>query len=209
MSCHAGSVNRKNLSGLPKIGSTTPPVARGAYHRERQRRPLRHHTGAGRTGNGERNTERAKAHNRLNRQPHRPSINENRVPAGQIAVMSSFQSQKRSVQNEKCSRCKSREDTPLQAQRLPVHLRVSERPEPEQIDPIRECRAAAKDDAGNDGDNNKKETTAATGGFVFGQSMKSGNAPPRFCQHSRCQSYRKAYSTVPEKGLLCCAGALV
>jgi hypothetical protein len=33
MSCHAGRVNRKKFSGLPKIGSTTPPVARGAYHR--------------------------------------------------------------------------------------------------------------------------------------------------------------------------------
>ena len=29
MSCHAGRVNRKKLSGLPKIGSTAPPLACG------------------------------------------------------------------------------------------------------------------------------------------------------------------------------------
>ena len=35
MSCHAGRVNRKKFSGLPKIGSKTltPPVARGAYQK--------------------------------------------------------------------------------------------------------------------------------------------------------------------------------
>ena len=31
ISCHAGKVNRKKFSGLPKIGSATPPVACGAY----------------------------------------------------------------------------------------------------------------------------------------------------------------------------------
>ena len=33
MSCHAGRVKRKKFSGLPKIGSTTLPVARGAYQK--------------------------------------------------------------------------------------------------------------------------------------------------------------------------------
>src|ERR1700733_5784078 len=33
ISCHAGSVKRKKFSGLPKIGSTTLPVARGAYQK--------------------------------------------------------------------------------------------------------------------------------------------------------------------------------
>ena len=33
MSCHAGRVNRKKFSGLPKIGSMTPPVGRGAYRK--------------------------------------------------------------------------------------------------------------------------------------------------------------------------------
>ena len=32
-SCHAGRVNRKKFSALPKIGSTTPPVVRGAYQK--------------------------------------------------------------------------------------------------------------------------------------------------------------------------------
>ena len=37
MSCHAGRVKKKKLSGLPKIGSITapgtPPMARGAYQK--------------------------------------------------------------------------------------------------------------------------------------------------------------------------------
>src|ERR1700755_2607510 len=33
MSCHAGSVNRKKLSDLPKIGSAMLPVVRGAYQK--------------------------------------------------------------------------------------------------------------------------------------------------------------------------------
>ena len=33
MSCHAGNVNRKKFSGLPKIGSATLPVACGAYQK--------------------------------------------------------------------------------------------------------------------------------------------------------------------------------
>src|SRR5438132_1137588 len=33
MSCHAGRVNRKKFSALPKIGSTTPPVVRAAYQK--------------------------------------------------------------------------------------------------------------------------------------------------------------------------------
>jgi hypothetical protein len=33
MSCHAGRVNRKKFSGLPKIGSATLPVACGAYQK--------------------------------------------------------------------------------------------------------------------------------------------------------------------------------
>src|ERR1017187_2357823 len=32
MRCHAGRVNRKKPSGLPKIGSTMPLTLRGAYH---------------------------------------------------------------------------------------------------------------------------------------------------------------------------------
>src|ERR1700759_3415878 len=32
-SCHAGKVNRKKLSGLPKMESVAPPMACGAYQK--------------------------------------------------------------------------------------------------------------------------------------------------------------------------------
>ena len=81
MSCHAGKVNRKKFSGLPKIGSATLPVARGAIPKERQRRPLPRHGTAGCSGNDKGNAERDEPQNWLNRQLHRLPADENRVTA--------------------------------------------------------------------------------------------------------------------------------
>ena len=128
---------------------------------ERERRPLRHHAGAGCSGNDERNAERDEAQDRLNRQLQRLSADENRVTARQIGEMRSLQSQERSVQNEKCGRRKSREDSPLKAQRFPEHVPVAERPEPEHVHVIRQRGPTAEDDDGKDGEN-EKEATAAT-----------------------------------------------
>ena len=150
MSCHAGRVNRKKFSGLPKIGSTTPLLVTRCVPKKRERRPLRHHGGAGCSGNDERNAERDEPQNRLNRQPHRLSADENRVTDRQIGEMCPLQSQKRSVQNEKCGRCKSREDSPLKTQCFPEHVPIAERPEPEHVHVIRQRGPTAEDDAGED-----------------------------------------------------------
>ena len=72
-----------------------------------------------------------------------------------------LQSQERSVQNEKCGRCKSREDAPLEAQCFPEHFPVAERLEPEHVHVIRQRGPAAEEDDAKDGEN-EKEAAAAT-----------------------------------------------
>src|SRR6267154_199881 len=73
--------------------------------------------------------------------------------------MCPLQSQKRSVQNEKCGRCKSREDSPLESECFPEHVPIPERPEPEHVHVIRKSGPTAEDDAGKE-DEKEKETTA-------------------------------------------------
>src|SRR6266851_4130556 len=70
--------------------------------------------------------------------------------------MRSLQSQERSVQNEKCGRCKSREDSPLKAQCFPEHVSVAEPPEPEHVHVIGQRGPTAEDDADKDGENEKE-----------------------------------------------------
>src|SRR5208282_434076 len=132
----------------------------GCVPEKRERRPFHHHAGAGGSRNGQRNAERNQAQDRLNRQLQRLSADENRVAARQIGEMRPLQGQERSVQNQKCGRCKSREDSPLQAQCLPEHILVAERPEPEYVHVIRQRAPAAKNDA--DEDSHNEEETAAT-----------------------------------------------
>src|ERR1039458_9486341 len=69
--------------------------------------------------------------------------------------MRPLQSQERSIQNEKCGRCKSREDPPLKTQCFPEHVPVAERPEPEEVYVIRQRGPAAEDDTGKDAENEK------------------------------------------------------
>ncbi len=79
MSCHAGRVNRKKFSGLPKIGSTTPPVVRGAYQKSAS---VGHSTimpAPVAAAMARETPERDEAQDRLNRQLHRLSADENRV----------------------------------------------------------------------------------------------------------------------------------
>src|ERR1035437_5402410 len=130
--------------------------------KQRKRWPLAHHGGAGCSGNGERNAERDEPQNRLNRQLHRLSSDHDRVTVRQIGEMCSLQSQERSVQNEKCGRCKSRENLPLKAQCFPEYVAIAERPEPEHVHVIRQRRSTAKDNADKDGKNEKDAAAMAT-----------------------------------------------
>src|SRR5205807_8237681 len=123
---------------------------------ERERRPFHHHAATGCSRNGERNAERDEAQDRFTRQLQRLSADENRLAAWQIGEMSPLQRQERSVQNEKCGRCKSREDSPLKSQGFPEHVPVAERLEPEHVHVIGQRGPSAKEDAGKDGENEKE-----------------------------------------------------
>ena len=70
--------------------------------------------------------------------------------------MSPLQRQEGTVQNEKCGRCKSREDPPLKTQRFPEHFPVAERLEPEHVNVIRQRGPAAEEDDAKDGENEKE-----------------------------------------------------
>jgi hypothetical protein len=78
------------------------------------------------------------------------------MTARQIGEMCPLQSQERTVQNEKCGRCKSREDSPLKTQCFPEYVPVAERPEPEHVHVIRQRGPTAEEDARKDGENEKE-----------------------------------------------------
>jgi hypothetical protein len=65
--------------------------------------------------------------------------------------MCPLQSQERPVQNEKCGRGKSREDSPLKTQCFPEHVAEAERPEPEQVHVIRQSGPTAEEEGGKNG----------------------------------------------------------
>src|SRR5437667_7802075 len=91
-SCQAGRVNRKKFSGLPKIGSTTPPVVRGAYQK---RASVGHSTmmPAPVAAAMASETPSATRRRRLNWQLQRLPADENRLAARQIGEMSPLQRQ--------------------------------------------------------------------------------------------------------------------
>ena len=84
-------------------------------------------------------------------------------------------------QNQECERKKAREDAPLQAPRLPENLAITERPEPQQVNPVGEHGAAAENDHGNDCDDKNNPRRLRRGGEVsLGQSIVSGISTPLF-----------------------------
>ncbi len=111
--------------------------------------------GAGRHGNDQRDDERDETEDALDRQFHRLPSDENlcRRKSGWYARLSARNA---SVQNEKCGRRKCGKDRPLKANRLPEHIPVSERCEPEGIDVIRYRRSAAENDDGCQAKNEEK-----------------------------------------------------
>jgi hypothetical protein len=52
--------------------------------------------------------------------------------------MRMLEKRKRSEEDDECCRRKSREDSPLQSQRAEENISLSKRPEPEQVNPIRQ-----------------------------------------------------------------------
>src|ERR1035437_2572992 len=156
-----GQREKKEVQRLAKnrVKDADATSGAGCVPEKRERRPLHHHAGASGSRNDQRNAERDQTQHRLNRQLQRLSADDNRVATRQFGEMRSLQSQERSIQNEKCGRCKSREDSPLKAQCLPEHVPVAERPEPKHVHVIRQRGPDAEEDGGKD-DENKKETAA-------------------------------------------------
>jgi hypothetical protein len=152
----SGQGEQKEIQRLAKNRIYHATSSARRVPKESERRPLRHHAGAGCSGNGERSGERDEAQDGLNRELHRSSADENRVTAWQIGEMRPLQGQEGAVQDEKCGRCKSREDSPLQAQRFPEYFPVAKRPEPEHVHVVRQRGPTAEEDARKDGENEKK-----------------------------------------------------
>ena len=84
MSCHAGRVEQKEIQRLTKDRVYDSTACARCEPKKRERRPLPCHGAAGCSGNDERNAEHDEPQNRLNRQPHRLSADENRVTVRQI-----------------------------------------------------------------------------------------------------------------------------
>src|SRR5579864_6213404 len=98
--------------------------------------------------------------NGLHRQFQRLSTDNDRVTIRQVGHVCSLQSEKRSVQNEKCGRCKSRKDFPVKIQCFPKDVPIAERPEPEHVHVVRQCGPATEEDHGQY-DENENERAAA------------------------------------------------
>ncbi len=120
-------------------------------------RPLRHHRSPGYCGNDQRNHEPHNAQDKLDRQFHRLSADENRLTALQLGGVRPLQDQERSVENQKCGRGKYRECRPLNAQLFPEHVSVAERPEPERVHIVRRKYPRAENNYSNDGENDEEE----------------------------------------------------
>src|SRR5438132_9692853 len=111
--------------------------------------------------------------------------------------MSPLQRQERSVQNEKCGRCKSREDSPLKSQGFPEHVPVAERLEPEHVHVIGQRGPSAKKMPARTARMRRKRRRR--GGCIRGQSMDSGIAPSCFYKYFCRQSCKRSYCTVLEE----------
>ena len=70
--------------------------------------------------------------------------------------MSALERRKCSQQKQECHHAKRREYPPLKAARLPKHLSIAQRVEPQQVNPEGERGAAAEHNDGNDGDENQQ-----------------------------------------------------
>ena len=104
---------------------------------EREPWPLCHHAGASCRSDDKRDHEHDEAQDAIDGQSQWPAADEDDATTQQLRLVGPPQRQEPAVQNEKCAREKCREDRPLKAERLPEHVSVTERPEPEGVDVIR------------------------------------------------------------------------
>src|ERR1700722_18242191 len=79
--------------------------------------------------------------------------------------MRSLQGGKRSAKNEKCRQRKQGENAPLHGQRSGEDASVTERPEPQQVNEIRQPGSSAEYDEGNNSDNEEKPAATPRRGF--------------------------------------------
>jgi hypothetical protein len=78
-----------------------------------------------------------------------------------------LQDRKDAEEKEKRGQCKGGEDSPFKAEGLPENRGVAEGAKPEQIDPVRECGAAAENDQGNGGQNKENSAPARARGLYW------------------------------------------
>src|SRR5580692_5429445 len=74
--------------------------------------------------------------------------------------MGPFERREHAEEVEKRDHRKGGKDAPLNAARLQEDLRVAEGAKPEQVDPIRDGRAASEDDDGKSGEDEEKYAAA-------------------------------------------------
>ena len=70
---------------------------------------------------------------------------------GKSSLCARFMQKERTVQNDKCGRRKTCEDSPLQAQGPQEDVSVAQGPEPEQVNPIGERGPASEEEDSEDG----------------------------------------------------------
>jgi hypothetical protein len=80
------------------------------------------------------------------------------VFGGQIVDVGPLEKRKCSIQDKKCDHCKGREDGPCDAPGSPEDFFVTERPEPQQVNPVENRRPEAEDKNGNDGNESKQSS---------------------------------------------------
>ncbi len=142
---------------------------------EGERRPRGRHASAGNRANDERQPQRDEPQQRLYRQVQRLTIDQNRR-AGQFSETRRPERQKCAVQRQEGHDREKCEDGRLKIQRLPEHVEVPERFEPERFDVIRQRRPAAEHDGGQDDEEKQTATPASrTGGWPIDRFSHRGS----------------------------------
>jgi len=132
---------------------------------ERQRGPLGLHGGAGGKSDDDGNGERDPAKHLRDRELYLVACDEDGVMLGQVVGVRPPERGEDAKEKEKRDHCESSEDAPFEAARLPEHGRVAERPEPEQVNPVGQRRAASEDDDGENGEDEEQNAAARPGGL--------------------------------------------
>ena len=150
MSCHAGRVKRKKLSGRAEDGITDAAGGVRRVPEERQGGPLRHHRGPGQGRCHERADDADDAQHRFDGKIHRLPAEDDLASAGQAGLAGPLERQKCAVQEDEGCDGEEREDAPLDPPRGPEDVPVAERAEPEQVHPVGEGGLGREENCGDD-----------------------------------------------------------